>query len=102
MDTGEAFEVAWSAIAQRQLQKISDYIDLYSTQYSIAVILAVRKAVYKMARHPYAYPVDGRKRNNNGTYRFLVVYSYRVSFRIVGNTCRIVGIRHVKQEAKMY
>ena len=102
MGDQDAAKVIWSKQALNQKQRISDYFEYYAPSYCLKLMTAVHEAINKMARHPYAYPPDGRKRNNNGTYSFLVAYSYRVSFRIVGNTCRIVGIRHVKQDAKMY
>lgn len=62
-------------------------------------ILSITKS---LADHPEKYHLDKFKKNNPGNYRAFEKYSYRIAYRHDDKVIKILRVRHVKQEPKMY
>lgn len=52
--------------------------------------------------HPFRYPPDKNKDDNDGSYRAFVKHKYRVAYRVSENEIRILRIRSEKQEPLSY
>ncbi|MEN1785789.1 MAG: type II toxin-antitoxin system RelE/ParE family toxin [Bacteroidota bacterium] len=55
-----------------------------------------------LPEQPEMYPLDKNKSNNDGTYRCYEVRRYNVSYRVFGDTIRIVRVRWSGQEPRKH
>jgi len=96
-------QILWSANALEQLTEINSYLEENA---SVLVAEKVRKKILTstkiLGERPERYAPDGLKQNNDGSYRYYKVYNYRISYRILEDTIRIIRVRHTKQEPKDY
>ncbi len=83
-------KVVWSATAVDQLDAVGSYIEHFNPKAAQAVAAGLLAATNSLSNFPYrGRPVVGT------TMRELVTaYSYIIRYRIVGDTVRILRIRH--------
>ena len=94
--------VAWDKSAYKSLQKAFDYISQDSLLKAEKVRGDILKIIRGLPDNPERFPADKFKSNNKGSYRAFEKFSYRVAYRFSERGKKILRIRHVKQEPKMY
>jgi len=90
-----AHRVIWSDEAVEDPQHISDYIARDSHHYAAAVVRRIVKSTRRLSR----YPRSGRIVPEVGDQRFreILVYSYRIIYRVDERTVTIEAIAHGKR-----
>lgn len=91
-------KVIWSHEAIEQLSQIHSYIKKQSPSGAKKVISDIFSQTGKLAYTQQGCRADELKQKNDGTYRVLFVYHYRISFRITIDQIHILRIRHISQE----
>lgn len=88
--------------ASRRFKKIYNQIleDSYSNAQKVRSEISA--IIDKLPEHPTIYPPDKYKKNNPGNYRAFEKHAYRIAYRHTEKEIRILRIRHVKQEPRMY
>lgn len=94
------YQVLWDKGAYRQLDAICEYLKQESVTASTIVRQAILSRTKSLAKAPLIYETDKLKVNNDGTYRAITIYSYRISYRVVKSamTIKIFSIRHTSRE----
>jgi toxin ParE1/3/4 len=90
-----AHRIVWSRRAAQDLQSITDYIAADSPAYAGIVLKTIVNQTGILARFPQA----GRKvpEFDDETIRELIVYSYRIIYRVQQNEALIVAVIHGKR-----
>ncbi|MCL1465055.1 MULTISPECIES: type II toxin-antitoxin system RelE/ParE family toxin [Argonema] len=90
-----AYQVVWSPKALEDVEAIAAYIARDSTSYAAAVINKILDATRNLSKFPFAgriVPEFGEQ-----TIREQFAYSYRVIYRIQGETVTIAAVIHGKR-----
>ncbi len=96
------YEILWNAPSKRQLRNIYNYIQEQSTQNANSFLDKILDTIDGLRINPERYGLDKYKRNNDGSYRYIEIYRYRVAYRIYKNEIRILRIRSTDQEPLEY
>ncbi len=90
-----AHRIVWSRRAAQDLDSITDYIAADSPAYAGIVLKSIVNQTKILARFPQA----GRKvpEFDDETIRELVVYSYRIIYRLQQDEALIVAVIHGKR-----
>ncbi|MEH2044590.1 type II toxin-antitoxin system RelE/ParE family toxin [Nostoc sp.] len=90
-----AYQVVWSSKALEDVEDIATYISRDSTAYAAAVV----QRIIDVTRHLSNFPFSGRivPEFNDDSIREKFVYSYRVIYRIQGETLTIAAVIHGKR-----
>ena len=94
--------VVWSKVAEASLKREYKRIKEESPKNAEKVRDGILSETRKLANHPEMYPPDKFKNKNLGNYRAFEKYSYRVAYRHTEKEIRILRVRHVKKEPKLY
>lgn len=91
-----AHRVIWSDDTVEDLQQISDYIARDSGHYSRVVVRRILESTRRLSR----YPRIGRVVPEVGdeSFREILVYSFRVIYRVDEHRVTIEAIAHGKQD----
>lgn len=91
-----AHRVVWSRRASQDLEAIASYIAADSPAYASIVL----KRIVNLSKTLTRFPRAGRKvpEFENENIRELLVYSYRVIYRIEGSEVLIAAIIHGKRD----
>ena len=90
-----AYQVEWSPRAIEDVEAIALYIAVDSTAYAAAVVKKILDTTRNLSRFPMAGRVVPEFDDENIREKF--VYSYRVIYRIEGETITIAAIIHGKR-----
>jgi plasmid stabilization system protein ParE len=88
--------------AKEYLKQALLYIKKDSPQNAEKIGKRIRDDIKNIPRYPERYPPDKDHLDNDGSYRVMTLFSFRISYYIGDNIIRIVRIRHSKQEPKEY
>ncbi|WP_375474639.1 type II toxin-antitoxin system RelE/ParE family toxin [uncultured Nostoc sp.] len=90
-----AYQVVWSSKALEDVEDIATYISRDSTAYAAAMV----QRIIDVTRHLSNFPFSGRivAEFNDDNIREKFVYSYRVIYRIQGDTLTIAAVIHGKK-----
>jgi toxin ParE1/3/4 len=90
-----ALRIAWSRRAAQDLENIAEFIAADSPAYAAAVV----RKILDRSRHLAQFPHSGRKvpEFDDENIRELVVYSYRVIYRLHSEQILISAIVHGKR-----
>ena len=94
--------VIWNKLAESKLQKEYQRIKQESVQGAEKVKNEILAETRRLSENPEIYPPDKYKKDNPGNYRALEKHSYRIAYRFTEKEIRILRVRHVKQEPRMY
>ena len=94
--------IVWDDPAKIYLKKSLEFIRRDSPQNADKIRNEIRIIIKEIPAHPERYPADKYRLNNDGAYRALEIYSYRISYYIGDNEIRIVRIKHTSQEPLNY
>jgi len=96
------YEIRWNKSARTQLKAIYDYVQKDSLQSAIKIINTIIDTTETLNRNPERFGIDKLKKANDGSYRYVEIYRYRVAFRIYHSHIRILRIRSTDQEPLGY
>jgi len=95
--------VIWNKeVAESRLQKEYQRIKQESVQGAEKVKNEILAETRRLSDNPEIYPPDKYRKDNSGNYRAFEKHSYRVAYRHTEKEVRILRVRHVKQEPRMY
>ncbi|MBP6455501.1 MAG: type II toxin-antitoxin system RelE/ParE family toxin [Chitinophagaceae bacterium] len=100
--TKEEFIIKWDKQAWVQLQNVYEYISKNSLQNANKVRLEIIAKVDSILKVPTSFGEDKYKKNNDGSYRYFEIYTYRIAFRILKNQILILRVRSTYQEPLEY
>jgi plasmid stabilization system protein ParE len=95
-------EVIWSKRSLSQLQDIYTYIEKESPKGAIKVVNAVVSRINSLGEKAMMFEADRFKKNNDGSYRAIPVYTYRIVYKIKLNQVHILKIHHTSRLPKKY
>lgn len=91
-------EVVWSKIAENQLHRAVAYIrDEQGLFYARLVLNQILESVDSLETHPKSGPREPLLRHRRYEYRYIVVWSYKIVYRIVGDRVTIARVFHTAQ-----
>lgn len=90
-----AYEVEWSPRAVEDVEAIALYIAADSTSYAASVVKKILDTTRRLARFPFAGRVVPEFDDENIREQF--AYSYRVIYRVRGETITIAAVIHGKR-----
>lgn len=96
------YRVIWSDNAKAQLKEIYLYIKQKSNQGAKQVKTEILSSTRVLETGKEIYKADLLKKDNDGTYRAYVVYSYRIVYRIYKTDIFILRVRHTSREPMEY
>lgn len=87
------YQVAWAAVAHRDLKKIIDYIAIDSPGNALRILKKIRQKVSDL----YSMPERGRivpelQEQGIHTYRELIIAPWRVIYRISNTTVLVLAV----------
>lgn len=87
--------VFWDIEATKHLREIYKYIKKSSPEGAKKVRDEIFDVIKKLPANPEMFPVDDLKENNDGNYRVVYIYSYRIVYKITPDSIFILvsGIR---------
>lgn len=94
--------MVWNKSAESSLKRIYQYIKEDSPQSAEKVRDEIFAIARQLADHPEKYALDKFKEQNQGDHRAFEKHSCRVAYRVTEKQIRILRVRHVKQEPKIY
>ncbi len=95
-------KIQWSATSIKQFNAAMDYIADDSFQNAELVKNKILDKLEQTSRQPTSCPADEYKMNNDGRYRCLLLFHYRISYVIRKDEIEILRIRHTSMKPKSY
>ncbi|MBY0435449.1 MAG: type II toxin-antitoxin system RelE/ParE family toxin [Cyclobacteriaceae bacterium] len=95
-------KIIWETSALETLIKALRWISNDSIQGAETVEKSIVEKLQKARVNPYRFPRDQMKIGNTGNFRYFISHSYRVSYRITETEIRVLRVRHVKQNPRLY
>jgi plasmid stabilization system protein ParE len=92
----------WTPGAEAQLLKAYLFILKDSPQNAQKVKDQIIDLSIQLAQNPERFPLDKYRRNNDGSFRALEIYRYRVSYRVQKDYILIVRLRHTGMTPQYY
>lgn len=89
-------------LAKIQLKEAYEYIKLDSVKSAEKVKTKIRDSIKELADHPEKYPLDKYRLGNDGSFRALEIYKYRISYHVSPQQITVIRIRHTKMNPKPY
>jgi len=94
--------VIWGDEAKAELKAAINFIRQDSYQNSIKVLHGIVAKTKTLSAYPEAHSLDKYKQNNDGSYRAIEIYRYRIAFRILPDRIIIIRLRHTSMEPLFY
>lgn len=97
-------KVIWSRPAIGHTEEIHTYIleDSDSLETADRVVDKLFGSSDILSERPEIYPKDKYKKDNDGSYRAYEVLRYRIVYRVLDDTIRILRVRHTSREPLDY
>jgi addiction module RelE/StbE family toxin len=90
-----AYRLIWSTRAETELRKIAEYIKRDSAANAATVISKLTGEVRRLKQFPFSGRIVPEW--NNATFRELIVYDYRVVYKLGPDTASILTILHSRR-----
>jgi hypothetical protein len=94
--------IHWDENATYQFKAAIGYIKNDSIKNAEKVKAAIIIAVRAIAEHPQKHPLDKYKFGNDGTYRAIELFHYRLVYRVLPTVIKVISLRHTSMEPKGY
>lgn len=94
----KTYTVLWDEVALKELDHELHYLQKKSANAPRIITSGMVSKIKSIKENPFICEVDRLKLKNDGSYRAFIVFRYRVSYRIVKDTIRILRIRHTSRE----
>ena len=95
-------QIIWSKNAETQYYEILEYLFEEAPQ---AIDIVANKILDMIESLPTQYnnhPPDRFKKNNDGSFKTALVFSYRISYQITDTNAIVLRIRHTSREPLNY
>jgi len=94
--------IVWSKDASSHFSELLEYLSHKSHLALEIVGNAIVDSIESLPSMPFKHPEDRLRKNNEGNFRALVVYSYRITYYVSENEILILRIRHTSREPLEY
>ena len=94
--------IIWDDEAKLYLKQAIQYIKQESPQGAETVKRAILEHVAVLKNDALIYESDRFKTNNDGSYRAVTVFSYRITYKITDSQILILRVRHTSQNPIKY
>jgi plasmid stabilization system protein ParE len=94
--------ILWDDEAKLYFKQAIQYIKQESPQGAVIVKRAIMDQIDILKNDPEIYEVDRFKINNDGSYRAVTVYSYRITYIITPAQILILRVMHTSQNPILY
>ena len=91
-------EIVWSKNAEKQFYKILDHLLEEAPHVIDKVGNAILDTVEDLSLQYHIHPPDRFKKNNDGSYKAALIFSYRISYQVGDKTINILRIHHTSRE----
>ena len=92
-------EIIWTKLAANQLERAVKYIQKeQGTFYAQLVLNKVLDKVLRLETHPKIGQVEPLLKHKKSEYRYLVVWSYKVIYRVSVNKVVVSRVFHTSQK----
>ena len=95
-------KIVWSKTAFNQFEKAIAFIEVDSLQNSIRFKESILEKIESLISNPEKFPADKLKTKNDGSYRALELYHYRISYHVSTSEIRILRVRHTSRKPKPF
>ena len=97
-------EVIWTKLATNQLERVVKYIkEEQGTFYAKLVLNKILDSVTGLETHPKMGQVEILLKHKKSEYRYLVVWNYKIIYRIGSNKVVVSRVFHTSQNpAKIF
>lgn len=86
--------IVWTAMANRMLDGVGEYIAKDNPQAATKLLKQIRKSVNLLQTHPFM----GRRTEFEGVRELVVHPNYLVSYRVGNDSVQILQVWHVAQQ----
>jgi plasmid stabilization system protein ParE len=94
--------VQWDNEAKLYFKQVIQYIRQESPQGAATVKMAILEQVAVLKDDAGIYETDRFKIDNDGSYRAVTVYSYRITYKVTPSQILILRVRHTSQDPIIY
>ncbi len=94
--------IRWDDEAKLYFKQAIQYIKQESPQGAATVKQAILEHVEVLKDDAGIYEADRFKIDNDGSYRAVTVYSYRITYKITSSQILILRVRHTSQDPIIY
>ena len=94
--------IVWDTPAKTSFKKQIKHIAEESIQSDENVRLDILSMIDQIPQNPEKFPLDRFKKDNDGSFRAFEKHNLRVAYFIESKQIRVLRVRHVKQEPKVY
>lgn len=91
-------EVIWSKEAVEELEEIHEYLKKRSEWVAKKVIHEILIQTAKLNRDWNLCEKDELKDGNDGSYKVIFVYHFRITYRIKAKQIHVLRVRHTSRE----
>lgn len=95
-------KIVWSVESIQQMADAIRYIQKDSIQNADAVYNKIMAKLVVVAENPEMCPQDKHKIKNDGSFRELIMFRYRISYKVYKDKIRILRVRHTSMKPKQY
>lgn len=94
--------IVWSVNASIEFEKIMLFLSENAPEALDIVGNALLDTIENLAAGYNHNPLDRLKNNNDGTFRAVIIFSYRISYQVGLSEVYILRIRHTSREPLNY
>jgi plasmid stabilization system protein ParE len=94
--------IQWDEEAKLYFRQAIQYIKQESPQGAEIVKKAILNHIAVLKENAGIYEIDRFKIENDGSYRSVTVFSYRITYKITHSHVLILRIRHTSQDPVIY
>lgn len=94
--------ILWDDEAKLYFKQAIQYIKQESPQGAATVKRAIMEQVAALKDDAEIYEADRFKISNDGSYRTVTVYNYRITYKVTPSQILILRLRHTSQDPIVY
>jgi plasmid stabilization system protein ParE len=98
MVTKKRRSIKWDEEAKLYFKQAIQYIKQESPSGAKTVKRSILESIAILKEDASIYEIDRFKLNNDGSYRALTVYSYRITYKVTPEEIHILRVRHTSQD----
>jgi plasmid stabilization system protein ParE len=95
-------KVIWTNPANKDFEKAIKFIAKRNPLNAITVKDNILFEIFLLLKNPDKNIPDNLKKDNDGSFRFFIIYEFKISYKIIDEGVLIVRFRHMKQKQKIF